>query len=233
MRMEAFSKGNTILLDKPYGWSSFQLVKKVRFLVKEKKVGHAGTLDPLATGLMIVCTGKHTKKIHQYQGLSKTYQGTITLGSTTPSYDLETEINNTFPTNHITEKKMEQIAKRLTGKILQKPPAFSALKINGKRSYLNARKGNIEPLPPREVQVEFFEINPQNFPHVQFTIKCSKGTYIRSLADQFGKMLDSGAHLTQLCRTHIGEYALAEAEDVETFEKRINKELNIAPPKET
>ena len=227
-----FAEGHTFLIDKPFGWSSFQLVKKVRYLTKVKKVGHAGTLDPLATGLMIICTGKNTKKIQQYQDQNKTYTGIIRLGSTTPSYDLETEINKTFPTAHINAKKISDAVGKLTGKILQNPPAFSAIKITGKRAYLSARKGNIEPLPAREVFIENFDVEDALFPDIQFTIRCSKGTYIRSIADTLGKLLDSGAHLAKLCRTHIGMYDLKDAESIRNFENRIKTNKSTTPQKE-
>lgn len=219
-----FKEGATLCFDKPLDWTSFDLVNKVRWLIrktyniKKIKVGHAGTLDPLATGLVIICTGKSTKTIPGLMGQKKTYTGEITLGATTPSYDLETEIDNTYPTEHISKITIEEAAKAFTGKILQKPPVFSALKKDGVRLYEYARKGEHVDVPSREVFIEKFEITAFNLPKLEFEVVCSKGTYIRSLAHDFGKALDSGAHLSALRRTAIGDYQIEDALSIESFE---------------
>ena len=211
---DAFLSGQTILINKPLGWTSFSVVKKIKYLLKKKygfkkiKVGHAGTLDPLATGLLIICTGKFTKRISIIQNLSKTYTGVITLGATTPSYDLETDINNKFEIKHITKKMIYNTTNLFIGNIKQTPPIFSALKKNGERLYLKARRGEKIDIKNRTVNVDCFQVSNIEMPNVTFKIKCSKGTYIRSIADDFGKKLNSGAHLSKLCRTTIGEYKI-------------------------
>jgi len=213
-----------LCFDKPLHWTSFDLVNKVRWLIrktyniKKIKVGHAGTLDPLATGLVIICTGKSTKTIPSLMGQTKTYTGEITLGATTPSYDLETDIDNTFPTQHITEKRIKEATKRFTGRIQQKPPVFSALKKDGVRLYEYARKGEKVEIPSREVIIDKFEITAFDLPRLQFEVMCSKGTYIRSLAHDLGQALDSGAHLSGLRRTAIGNYSIDDALSIEAFE---------------
>lgn len=189
------------------------------------KVGHAGTLDPLATGLLIICTGKMTKKIDELQQQEKEYTGTITLGSTTPSYDLETELNGTFPTEHITEEMIRNTAKKFIGTIQQTPPVYSAVKIGGKRAYDLARAGKTAEMKPKEVSITSFEITGIKMPLVEFKIVCSKGTYIRSLADDFGKVLNSGAHLSSLCRTRIGGFRIENALSMEDFGKKIGVEF--------
>lgn len=220
-----YKDGQVLLFDKPLEWSSFQLVNKVRWLIrtnlniKKIKVGHAGTLDPLATGLMIICTGKFTKRINEFMGQEKEYTGTFTLGGTTPSYDLETEVDETFSTEHITEEAIYAFAKANTGTIQQRPPIFSALKKDGKRLYEYARAGEEVEIPLRETVIHSFEITRIDLPEVDFKVSCSKGTYIRSLAFDFGKGLDSGAHLTSLRRTKIGEYSVDNATTVEAFVK--------------
>lgn len=225
---KSFLEGQIILIDKPLGWTSFNVVKKIKYLLKEKyrlkkiKVGHAGTLDPLATGLLIVCTGKFTKKINSIQNLQKVYTGTITLGKTTPSYDLETEINNVFEIKHITEKLIQNTTKLFVGNIEQSPPMFSALKINGERLYMKARRGEKFEIKKRKVHIESFVVTHINIPNINFKIKCSKGTYIRSIADDFGKKLNSGAHLSKLCRTAIGDYKLKNAFNIKSFENYLN-----------
>tara|TARA_R110001632_G_scaffold63280_1_gene151281 strand:+ start:2184 stop:2888 length:705 start_codon:yes stop_codon:yes gene_type:complete len=220
-----YKDGQVLLFDKPLEWSSFQLVNKVRWLIrtnlniKKIKVGHAGTLDPLATGLMIICTGKFTKRINEFMGREKEYTGTFTLGGTTPSYDLETEVDETFSTEHITEEAIYAFAKANTGTIQQRPPIFSALKKDGKRLYEYARAGEEVEIPLRETVIHSFEITRIALPEVDFKVSCSKGTYIRSLAYDFGKGLESGAHLTSLRRTKIGEYSVDSATSVEAFVK--------------
>lgn len=219
-----YKDGQILLFDKPLEWSSFQLVNKVRWLIRKNlnikkiKVGHAGTLDPLATGLMIICTGKFTKRIHEFMGQEKEYTGTIRLGGTTPSYDLETEVDQTFPVDHITEEMIYAFAKAYQGTIQQRPPVFSALKKDGKRLYEFARAGEEVEIPTREITVYDFEITRIAMPEVHFRVQCSKGTYIRSLAHDMGQGLQSGAHLTALKRTKIGEYSVDNAQDLASFE---------------
>ena len=211
---EELKTGAVFLVDKPLDWTSFQVVNKLRwvirktFKIKKIKVGHAGTLDPLATGLLIICVGKKTKEIDTYQGKEKEYTGTITVGGTTASFDLEEEIDQTFPTEHITEEELQAAALKLTGEIEQYPPIFSAVKIDGKRAYESARKGEEVKVKPRQVSVSKFDIDTSEFPKVHFTSVCSKGTYIRSMASDFGKLLDNGAHLSALRRERIGEFSL-------------------------
>ena len=209
-----FQTGEMILIDKELNWTSFDVVSKLRNSIKKKlnikkiKVGHAGTLDPLATGLLIICTGKMTKKIDKFSGLNKTYTGKMTIGSTTPSYDLETKPNMYYPTEHINENLIIETAKKFVGKIDQKPPVFSAVKKDGVRLYKLARKGVKVEVEKREIVIHDFLISSINFPEVEFSLTCSKGTYIRSLAHDFGKELGSGAHLTELRRTSIGDYSV-------------------------
>jgi len=218
-----FKDGAVLCFDKPLHWTSFQLVNKVRWLIRRKynikkiKVGHAGTLDPLATGLVIICTGKATKTISGLMGQDKIYTGEITLGATRPSYDMETEIDTEFPYDHISEKEIHANTKTFTGKIMQQPPVFSALKKEGKRLYEYARKGESVEIPKREVQIDEFKITTVNLPKVEFYVKCSKGTYIRSLAHDFGKALDSGGYLSALKRTQIGDFELENAMSIENF----------------
>ena len=227
--VEDFLDGQILLINKPLGWTSFDVVKKIKNLIRTKyslkkiKVGHAGTLDPLATGLLIVCTGKFTKLISKIQGQEKTYTGTITLGGTTPSYDLETEVDNNYETAHITEELIKESTTQFIGEIDQKPPIFSALKKGGERLYEKARRGETIEIESRKVTVREFTITSIVKLEVTFEIKCSKGTYIRSIAHDFGAALNSGGHLSKLCRTSIGEYQISEAIDVETFKKLLNK----------
>ena len=226
---EQFLNGEIILIDKPLDWTSFQVVNKIRWLIrstfgiKKIKVGHAGTLDPLASGLLILCTGKMTKSIEQFMGQEKEYTGTFTLGSTTPSYDLETEIDNTFPTDHITEELLQATLNQFVGTIDQYPPVFSALKKDGKRLYEFAREGIEVEIPARKVNIRSFELTQKALPKVDFKVICSKGTYIRSLANDYGKALNSGAHLSALRRTRIGEFNIEHAISIEDFEKQIKK----------
>ena len=209
-----FQTGEMILIDKELNWTSFDVVSKLRNSIKKKlnikkiKVGHAGTLDPLATGLLIICTGKMTKKINKFSGLNKTYVGKMTIGSTTPSYDLETKPNVYYPTEHINKNLIIETAKKFVGKIDQKPPVFSAVKKDGVRLYKLARKGVKVEVEKREIIIHDFLISSINFPDVEFSLTCSKGTYIRSLAHDFGKELGSGAHLSELRRTSIGDYTV-------------------------
>ncbi len=226
---EQFLNGEIILIDKPLDWTSFQVVNKIRWLIrstfgiKKIKVGHAGTLDPLASGLLILCTGKMTKSIEQFMGQEKEYTGTFTLGSTTPSYDLETEVDNTFPTDHITEELLQATLNQFVGTIDQYPPIFSALKKDGKRLYEFAREGIEVEIPARKVNIRSFKLIQKVIPKVDFKVICSKGTYIRSLANDFGKALNSGAHLSALRRTRIGEFNIEHAISIEDFEKQIKK----------
>jgi tRNA pseudouridine55 synthase len=214
---EDFKKGQVLLIDKPLHWTSFQVVNKIRWHIRKKyhikkiKVGHAGTLDPLATGLLIICTGKFTKKIETYQAQTKEYTGEITLGATTPSYDLETKINETFSITHITKESVYETAKLFIGEIEQKPPIFSAIKKDGKKLYELAREGKTTEIKTRKITIEAFEITKINFPKVSFRVTCSKGTYIRSLAFDFGKALNSGGYLSQLRRTKIGDFSVVNA----------------------
>lgn len=220
---EDYLNGQVLLIDKPLEWSSFQAVNKLKWAIRKKfslkkfKIGHAGTLDPLATGLLVICTGKFTKKITDYQGQEKEYTGIFTLGSTTPSYDLETEINETFSTEHITPELIKATAQEFIGDIEQAPPVFSALKKDGKRLYELAREGKSVEIPKRKVNVSAFEITDIDGPNVHFRIACSKGTYIRSMAHDFGKALNSGAHLTALRRTKIGDFNVDNAQDPLVF----------------
>lgn len=220
---EDYKKGQVLLIDKPLEWTSFQVVNKLRwhirqqFDIKKIKVGHAGTLDPLATGLLILCTGKQTKNINTYQGQIKEYTGTIVVGATTPSYDLETEIDNTYPTEHITEELIHTTTEQFTGKIQQRPPIFSAIKQQGKRLYELARKGETAEIPTREIEISEFEITKINMPNIEFRVVCSKGTYIRSLAYDFGQALNSGGHLSVLRRTKIGDYCVDNAQSIDGF----------------
>lgn len=223
MTAEDFKNGQVLLIDKPLEWTSFQVVNKIRwhirkqYNIKKIKVGHAGTLDPLASGLLILCTGKQTKKIETYQGQIKEYTGTFTIGSTTPSYDLETEIDKTFPIDHITEDLLHNTTNNFIGKIQQKPPIFSAIKKEGKRLYELARAGETTEIKSREIEITEFEITNINLPNVDFRVVCSKGTYIRSLAYDFGLAINSGAHLSALRRTKIGDFSVNNALSIEEF----------------
>lgn len=223
MTLEDFKNGQVLLIDKPLDWTSFQVVNKLRWHIRKKfnikkiKVGHAGTLDPLATGLLIICTGKFTKKIEQFQAQIKEYTGEITLGSTTPSYDLETEINKTFPTEHITSELVQKTTKKFIGEIDQVPPIFSAIKKEGKRLYDIAREGGTTEIKSRKITISEFEITKIDFPKVEFRVVCSKGTYIRSLAYDFGLALNSGGHLSELRRTKIGEFNVDNGMKIDEF----------------
>jgi tRNA pseudouridine55 synthase len=232
--LRAMARGSVLLVDKPYTWTSFDVVNKLRWLLKQRlpaavnspeddplselpppssrlKIGHAGTLDPLATGLLIICTGKETKKIDSYQAQEKEYTGTFFIGATTPCYDLEKPIDKTFPVSHITPEMIYAAAKKFTGTQLQVPPIFSAVKVKGKRAYDIARAGKTAEIAPKEISIRKFEVTRIALPEVDFRVVCSKGTYIRSLARDFGMELGSGAHLTALCRTRIGNFKLEDA----------------------
>jgi tRNA pseudouridine55 synthase len=225
--LDTYKEGKVLLIDKPLNWTSFQVVNKVRWLIKQQfsikkiKVGHAGTLDPLATGLLILCTGKFTKKIETYQAQVKEYTGTITLGATTPSYDLESEIDQKFDISEISEEDILKNTQQFLGEIQQQPPIFSALKKNGKRLYEYAREGSKIEIPSRAVTIKEFEITKIELPCIEFRIVCGKGTYIRSLAHDFGRSLNNGAYLSSLRRTKIGEFRVEDAIDIFEVEKLI------------
>jgi tRNA pseudouridine55 synthase len=228
---EDFLEGQILLIDKPLTWSSFQAVNKLKYILKRQynlpkkfKIGHAGTLDPLATGLLIVCTGKFTKKITEIQGQAKEYIGTITVGATTPSYDLETEVNATFPTEHITTALIQETVKQFLGEIDQKPPVFSAIKKDGIRLYEHARAGEEVEIQARKTTIHEFEITRIALPEIDFRVTCSKGTYIRSLAFDFGKALNSGAYLSVLRRTKIGDYNVVNGVSPTEFEQQFTQE---------
>lgn len=225
-----FETGEVILVNKPLKWTSFDVVNRLRIAIKESlgikkiKVGHAGTLDPLADGLLILCTGRFTKKIDEYQAQEKEYTGTFRLGATTPSYDLEHEIDTEYEYNHITPEHILKVAEELTGNIQQIPPVFSAIKVNGRRAYKFARKEKELILEPRAVTISEFEITGINLPDVDFRIVCSKGTYVRALARDFGNALQSGAHLIALRRTRIGRFKLSEAVELDELIKQIKED---------
>lgn len=245
--MTDFRAGEVLLINKPLKWTSFQVVNKMKYLIKsfernrvmpEKnagnlsniqhstsniKIGHAGTLDPLATGLLIVCTGKQTKNIESYQAQEKEYTGTFYIGATTPCFDLEKEIDAHYPTDHITDDMIKQTTAQFIGKIQQTPPLFSAIKIDGKRAYDIARAGKTAEIKSKEIEIKVFEITRIAMPEVDFRVVCSKGTYIRSLARDYGIALNSGAHLTALCRTRIGDYRLENSLTIEQFEQELKK----------
>jgi tRNA pseudouridine55 synthase len=234
--MADFRTGEVLLIHKPLTWTSFQVVNKMKWLIKnhpsllldgkrvQPKIGHAGTLDPLATGLLIVCTGKQTKNIEKYQAQEKEYTGTFYIGATTPCYDLEKEIDGTYPTDHITEAMILETTKQFIGKIQQTPPIYSAIKIGGKRAYDIARAGETAEIKPKEITITVFEITRIALPVIDFRVVCSKGTYIRSLARDFGLALNSGAHLTALCRTRIGDYELTKSMSIEEFENNLKSD---------
>ncbi|MGY3792136.1 tRNA pseudouridine(55) synthase TruB [Aquimarina sp. 433] len=226
-----YKDGQIVLIDKPLQWTSFQVVNKVRwrirktFGIKKIKVGHAGTLDPLASGLLVICTGKFTKRIQEFMGQTKEYTGTITLGATTPSYDLETEVDQTFPIDHISAENIQKTIKGFVGEIEQYPPVFSALKKDGKRLYEYAREGEEVAVAARKITISEFEITRIELPEVDFRVVCGKGTYIRSLAHDFGKALQSGGHLSALRRTKIGSFDVTDAISPEIFENQLRAEI--------
>lgn len=225
-----FKEGEVLYFDKPYRWTSFALVNKIRYHISRKlgvkkiKVGHAGTLDPLATGVMIICTGKATKRIEEFQYHTKEYVATLQLGATTPSYDLEKEIDATYPTEHITRELVEETLQRFVGAIEQIPPAFSACKVDGKRAYELARKGDEVQLKPKTLVIDEIELLECNLPEIKIRVVCSKGTYIRALARDIGEALESGAHLTGLIRTRVGDVKLENCMKVDDFEQWLNQQ---------
>ncbi|MEM8527581.1 MAG: tRNA pseudouridine(55) synthase TruB [Bacteroidota bacterium] len=228
-----FLKGEMLLVDKPKEWTSFDVVNKLRSTIRKKlgikkiKVGHAGTLDPMATGLLIICTGKFTKRLSEYQGMPKEYTGTFQLGATTPSYDAETQVDAQFPIEHITPELLEQARQQFVGNLEQKPPMFSAIKVDGQPLYKKARKGEIVEVKSRPVKIYDFELTDIDIPNVRFKVKCSKGTYIRSLAYDFGKAVESGAYLTDLQRTKIGDYRVEDAWSLDQLTEKIKKKLAV------
>ena len=219
--LSQFAEGQVLLFDKPIGWTSFDIVRKIRNIIKVKKVGHAGTLDPLATGLLIVCTGKYTKKINEYMGMEKEYAGTFTLGSTTPSYDLETDPENFKDITHLTSEIIEAATLPFIGDIMQMPPQHSAIKKDGKPLYLSARQGIEVKVDARPVTIKEFVITKIELPIVHFRVVCTTGTYIRSLANDFGESLGVGGYMSSLCRTRIGEFKNEDALNIEQFETEV------------
>lgn len=238
MSGEDFKNGQLLLIDKPLKWTSFQVVNKLRWHIRKAfdigkiKVGHAGTLDPLATGLLLICTGKKTKEIGYYQGQKKGYTGTLILGSSTPSFDLETEIDRSFSTNHITESLINKTTQNFIGEIKQYPPIFSAIKKDGKRLYQYARSGKEVDIKSRQISVDEFKITNIRGLEIDFKIQCSKGTYIRSLVNDFGKALNSGAHLSSLRRINIGRYSVNDAIKIKDFTEIYEKSGNVKNYKE-
>lgn len=225
-----FKEGEVLYFDKPLRWTSFAVVNKIRYHISRKlgvkkiKVGHAGTLDPLATGVMIICTGKATKRIEEFQYHTKEYIATLQLGATTPSYDLEKEIDATYPTEHITREMVEEVLQQFKGTIEQIPPAFSACKVDGKRAYDLARKGDEVELKPKTLVIDEIELLECNLPEIKIRVVCSKGTYIRALARDIGEALQSGAHLTGLIRTRVGEVRLEDCMQVEDFSEWLEQQ---------
>lgn len=230
-----FEQGEIILLDKPYKWTSFDVVNLARnyirkqFGIKKLKIGHAGTLDPLASGLLILCTGRMTKKIEEFKEFDKEYSGTFLLGATTASFDLEKEVDQTYSWEHIKEEEIIAAAAKYTGTFQQFPPVFSAIKVGGKRAYDYARRDQEFVMPSKSVTISVFEIQQIRLPYVDFRIVCSKGTYIRSIARDFGTSLGSGSHLTALCRTRIGPYQLRDAYSIDSFKEEIRRSVNAGP----
>lgn len=228
-QIEEFAAGSTILVDKPLNWTSFDVVNKIRWNLKQQlgvkkiKVGHAGTLDPLATGLLVLCIGKHTKQINDIMVGTKTYTGTILLGKTTPSFDLETEFNQEFPINHITEEDFERVRQSFLGEQQQVPPVFSAKQIDGKRAYDLARAGIEVKMKANTVTIEEFKIDTSELPNIKFEVTCSKGTYIRSIANDFGERLKSGGTLIELRRTRSGELFVNDSKTVEEWVEWIRR----------
>lgn len=237
MKEYDFRAGEVLVMDKPLTWTSFQVVNKLKHIIRHHpslvldgkritpKIGHAGTLDPLATGLLIICTGKQTKNIELYQAQEKEYTGTFYIGATTPCYDREKEIDVYYPTEHITNELIYASTKQFIGKIQQTPPLYSAIKIDGKRAYDIARAGKTAEIKPKEITISEFQITRIALPEVDFRVVCSKGTYIRSLARDFGEVLQSGAHLTALRRTRIGNFQVKDTTTIEAFEMEIKSVL--------
>jgi tRNA pseudouridine55 synthase len=224
--LQQIQDGSMLMIDKPYRWTSFDVVKKLRGALGVKKIGHAGTLDPLATGLLILCTGKMTKEINTYQVLEKEYEGTLVLGKTTPSIDLETDFDSHQDISHLTEKTILSATNGFVGTIQQIPPNYSAVKVDGQRVYNKARKGEKVVLKPRTVEISEFQITHCAIPEVKFKVICSKGTYIRSLVGDFGSTLGTGAYLARLVRTRIGPYSLSEAYTLEDLLQKIPSGIN-------
>ena len=228
-----FVAGEVIAINKPYTWTSFQIVNKVRYQlsrvygIKRFKVGHAGTLDPLATGVLLLCTGKATKRIEELQTQTKEYEAEIMLGATTPSFDMEHPVNATYPYEHITREMTEEVLKQFTGNIAQRPPLFSACKVDGKRAYDLARCGSDMELAPKQIRIDEIELLGFELPKIRIRVVCGKGTYIRSLARDIGEALGSGAYLTALARTRIGEYKLEECINIESFPEWLEKQLQL------
>jgi len=223
MDLSTFAEGQILLIDKPLTWTSFDVVKKLRYTLKVKKIGHAGTLDPLATGLLLIGTGKFTKKLNELQGLDKTYEGIIGIGKTTPSFDLETEFDSEQNIDSLTQEDIDNAANQLTGALAQVPPAHSAVKVDGQRAYKKARKNEEVKLEPRHITIHSFEILKFEGDEVHFRIACSKGTYIRSIARDFGEILGVGGYLKSLRRTSIGSYKVEDAEDLQEFVQKIQE----------
>ena len=224
MELNQYTEGKILLIDKPLTWTSFDVVKKLRYAIKVKKIGHAGTLDPLATGLLLIGTGKFTKKLNELQGLDKVYEGVITIGKTTPSYDLETEFENETTIDHLTQDDLEAAAKKLTGPLDQIPPAHSAVRINGERAYKKARKNEEVKIDPRRIIIHEFALTKIEGADIHFQIACSKGTYIRSMARDFGEILGVGGHLSALRRTKIGDYSVDDADQLDDFINQIKQD---------
>ena len=224
MEENNFEEGKVLLIDKPLHWTSFDVIRKIRNLIRIKKVGHAGTLDPLATGLLIVCTGKFTKKINEYMAQEKEYTGCITLGAITPTFDLESEPQDFKPYDHLTEEEILNATKSFTGEILQVPPIHSAIKQQGKAVYLKARKGEEVILEPRKITIHSFEIPQINLPQVHFKVVCTTGTYIRSLANDFGAALGCGGYLSELRRTRIGNFSAQDAMTIDQFQESFKQD---------
>ena len=220
---ESFEQGQMLLINKPLLWTSFDVVQKLRKIILIKKIGHAGTLDPLATGLLIICTGKFTKRINEYMAQEKEYTGTFTLGATTPTYDLESKPENFKPFDNITHEEINNATSKFTGEILQIPPAHSAIKVDGKRVYELARQGKEVILEPRKVIIKEFEITKIELPIIHVRVVCTTGTYIRSLAYDFGEALGCGAYLSSLCRTRIGEFLVTNADTIESFQEKVKQ----------
>ncbi len=226
-----FVAGEVIPIYKPYTWTSFQVVSRIRYHLSRKygikrfKVGHAGTLDPLATGVLLLCTGKATKRIEELQSQTKEYEAEIMLGATTPSYDMEHPVNATYPYEHITEESVREVLETFVGDIAQRPPLFSACKVDGKRAYDLARKGSDMELAPKQIRIDSIELLQCELPKIKIRVVCGKGTYIRSLARDIGEALGSGAYLTALARTRIGEYKLNDCINPETFQEWLEKQL--------
>jgi tRNA pseudouridine55 synthase len=222
---ETYEEGRVILIDKPSEWTSFDVVNKIRKTIRVKKVGHAGTLDPLATGLLIICTGKMTKQIDTYQAQEKEYTGRIVLGKTTPSFDRETPVDAEFNIGHVTPEMVTEAAQRFVGLIEQIPPMYSAVRVDGKRMYVQARKGRTFEIPARQVTISHFDVTDVNLPYLDFRVVCSKGTYIRSLVRDLGVALGAGAYLDELRRTRIGAFRVDEAQTISDFVQQFQQSV--------